>query len=352
MIKRLCLCSVLTPFVHGGAEILVDLLEEKLRWRGFEVERVTLPFKWFPKEQILRDALAWRLMDVTGSYFHSVDRVICTKFPSYMVKHPSKVLWLFHQHREVYDFYGTSFSSFGEGHLDQSVRQMVFEMDNSAFSEAKKIYTISRNVAGRLQRYNGVHGTVLYPPPKNSERYRSEKFGNYVLSVGRLELNKRVALLIRAMAQVRGEIRAVIVGQGPQRESLERLAEKCGVAHRVEFLGFVEDERLLDLYSQAGMVYFAPIDEDYGFVTVEALLSERPIVTSSDSGGVLEFVEEGCGGLVAQEPCEEEIARLIERLAGDRALSQELGREGRKRVVPLNWDYVVDRLTSESEGIP
>jgi glycosyltransferase involved in cell wall biosynthesis len=342
--KRICLCTVLTPFVQGGAEVLVELLDENLRRRGFQVERVTLPFKWFPKEQLVRDALAWRLLDLSGSYFQSVDQVICTKFPSYLVRHDNKVVWLFHQHREVYDFHGTHFSSFGQAQLDQSVRQIVFDMDGAAFGEASALFTISRNVSGRLQTYNGIASKVLYPPPKQRESYRSAEYGDFVLSVGRLELNKRVDLLLRSMARVPGPLRAVIVGQGPQREQLEELSARLGLDSRVRFLGYVSEEELLDLYSRARLVFFAPIDEDYGFVTVEAMLSRRPVLTCSDAGGVLEFVEDGKSGLVAPEPVDDEVADRIAALAGDAALCRQLGEEGRSRVAGLNWDYVVDHL--------
>jgi glycosyltransferase involved in cell wall biosynthesis len=344
--KRICLCSVLTPFVHGGAEVLVELLEKNLRRRGFSVERVTLPFKWFPKEQLLRDALAWRLLDVSGSYFQSVDQVICTKFPSYLVRHPNKVVWLFHQHREVYDFHGTRFSSFGEAQLDHSVRQIVFDMDSVALGESSALYTISRNVSRRLKTYNGIDSRVLYPPPKHRDRYRGDGYGDFVLSVGRLELNKRVDLLLRAMSLVGPPLRALIVGQGPQREALEALAERLDLGPRVEFLGYVGEEELLDLYSRARAVFFAPIDEDYGFVSVEALLSKRPVVSCSDAGGVLEFVEDGKSGLVAPQPVDEQVAERIARLAADDRLCRELGEEGHSRVAGLNWDYVVDHLVS------
>jgi glycosyltransferase involved in cell wall biosynthesis len=342
--KRICLCSVLTPFVHGGAEVLVDLLDENLRRRGFEVERVTLPFKWFPKEQILRDALAWRLLDLSGSYFQSVDQVICTKFPSYLVRHERKVVWLFHQHREVYDFYGTRYSSFGESHFDQGVRQTIFEMDNAAFAESSALFTISRNVSRRLKTYNGVESRVLYPPPKQLDRYRCADYGDFVLSVGRLELNKRVDLLLRAMAHVSPGVQALIIGQGPQREPLEELSARLGLESRVRFLGYVDDQELLDLYSRARAVFFAPIDEDYGFVTVEAMLSKRPVVTCADSGGVLEFVEDGKSGLVAHNPTGEEMAARIQTLADDAVLCRNLGEEGFRRVAHLSWDHVVDHL--------
>src|SRR5437773_1441224 len=103
---------------------------------------------------------------------------------------------------------------------------MIFDMDRTTFGEAAALYTISRNVSRRLKTYNSVESRVLYPPPKNRDRYSAGPYEDYVLSVCRLELNKRVELLLRAMAQVRPGVRALIVGQGPQREALEELSER------------------------------------------------------------------------------------------------------------------------------
>jgi glycosyltransferase involved in cell wall biosynthesis len=60
----------------------------------------------------------------------------------------------------------------------------------------------------------------------------------------------------------------------------------------------VDDQRAVELYANARAVAYAPVDEDYGFTTVEAFMSARPVVTTEDAGGVLEFVASGENGLV------------------------------------------------------
>ena len=93
-------------------------------------------------------------------------------------------------------------------------------------------------------------------------------------------------------------IRLLIVGDGTVRTHAERMAAEMGVADRVEFLGTVGDDRLIELYAGALAVVYAPYDEDYGYVTLEAFLARKPVITAEDSGGTLEFVEDSVNGLI------------------------------------------------------
>ena len=107
MSERICLCAVQVPFARGGAEFLVDALRAALEEHGHRVDVVNLPFQWYPPRQVLTHALPWRLMDLKESQGAPIDRVICTKFPSYLMPHPNKMVWLFHQFRQAYDLLGT-----------------------------------------------------------------------------------------------------------------------------------------------------------------------------------------------------------------------------------------------------
>ena len=167
--KTALVCAVQAPFIVGGAEILVQELRDNLHRRGFKVDVANVPFKWYPVSELVRQALAWRLLDVTESNGTPVDLVIPTKFPSYLVRHPRKVAWLFHQHREAYDLYGTEYCSFRKTPEDDQVREAIQTMDEAALSECRTIFTISRNVSDRLRRYNGLASEAPVPaaaPPR------------------------------------------------------------------------------------------------------------------------------------------------------------------------------------------
>jgi len=343
--KSILVCAVQTPYIRGGAEILVEDLRDRLAGRGFRVDVVSVPFRAYPPSEILRQALAWRLLDVTESWGEKVDLVIPTKFPSWLVSHPCKVPWLIHQHREAYDLLGSRFCGFSDGEEDLRVVAAIRAMDAAGLGECRARFAISRNVAGRLSRFNGLEAEALYPPPRHVGRYRSDGYGDFLFYAGRLDNLKRVDLVVDALARSRG-LHLKIAGAGPQEADLRAQVARLGLDGRVEFLGFVSDRSLLDLYARCRAAVYAPLDEDYGYVTVEAFLSGRPVVTTTDAGGPLEFVTDGETGLVAA-PEPGALGDALSRLADfDEAQLRALGEEGRRRVAHIGWDRVLDRLTA------
>jgi glycosyltransferase involved in cell wall biosynthesis len=341
--KRILICATQVPFTRGGAELLVEGLRDALRERGHTVDVVSLPFAWQPHELIGQSALAWRLLDLTSVNALPVDQVICTKFPSYAVRHPRKVVWLVHQHRQAYDWYGTPFSDFANTPEDRAARDMLLRMDRTTLGEAQRLCTISRNVSARLKRFNGLDSQPLYPPSRYAGQLRAGPYGDYILSDARLDAAKRLDLLLHALAHTQTPIRCIFTSVGPERERLERLARDLGLGQRVQFRGYVPDAELIELYAGARAVYYAPFDEDYGFTTVQALAAARPVLTTQDAGGVLEFVEDGVNGFVVA-PQPETIAARLDTLAGDAALAARLGAAGPARVAGITWERVSEML--------
>ena len=136
-------------------------------------------------------------------------------------------------------------------------------------------------------------------PRGTRSRYRTDGYGDYLFYAGRLEPIKRVDLALRALAASTSGARLKIAGQGSLEGELRRLAATLGVGERVDFLGFVSPEDVVGLYAGCRAAWYAPQDEDYGYVTIESFLSRKPVVTSTDAGGPLEFVEDGVTGAVA-----------------------------------------------------
>jgi glycosyltransferase involved in cell wall biosynthesis len=342
-VRTVLVCEVQVPLIEGGAERLVRQLANQLTLRGYTAGIVSLPFKWYPKEEILAHAAAWRLIDLSESSGRPIDAVITTKFPSYFVRHPNKVTWLTHQHRAAYELCGTPYGDFGYAELDVALRERILSLDREMLLESSRLYAIARNVAQRLEKFVGVEAEPVYHPPMLADRLRQGGFGDYVLSVGRIESIKRVDLAIRAFPHVDPGVRLLVVGDGTQRENVQRAAEAAGVSHRVQFLGACGEEDLIDLYAGALGVVYAPFDEDYGYVTLESFLSGKPVITAHDSGGVLEFVEDGVNGLVCP-PEPEAIAAAINALAASRARAASLGAAGRALALGITWDGVIEKL--------
>jgi glycosyltransferase involved in cell wall biosynthesis len=346
MTKTVLVCEAQVPFVRGGAELLVSGLLTELTRRGYKAERVSVPFKWYPKEELLSQVAAWRLLDLSESNGERIDTVIATKFPTYFARHPNKVTWLLHQYRAIYDLCGTPYSEFTDTDRDVRLRDKLIALDNDALGESRRLFTIAGNTTDRLARYNCLTAEALYHPPPLAGRLMPGPLGDYVLSVGRLEATKRVDLIVRALAHADRRVRLIVAGEGPLRPRLEALAEEMGVADRVTFTGRVSDAQLVDLYAGALGVVFPPFDEDYGYVTLEAFLARKAVLTTHDAGGPLEFVEDGVTGLIC-DPTPESLGGAIGRLAANPTLAESLGSAGYERVRAITWDGVVDRLMAE-----
>lgn len=344
-IKRICICTVDAPFIVGGAEIQLANLQLELEKRGYLVARVTLPFVWLPSRDILRNCLMWRWIELERCTHVPIDLVICSKFPSYAVKHDNKVTWLIHQFRQAYELHGTPYGMFTDLAEDGLVQQAIIDFDTRILPESRAIFTESQRVADRLQHYNGLTGKALYHPPAHWQEHYHRRYGNYVLSVGRLVPLKRVDLLLQALAKPNVSVQAVIVGEGPQRANLEALAEKLGVSSKVTFVGAKWGRELVDLYADARAVYYAPFDEDYGLVVPEAFRSRKPIITTTDSGGPLEFVTHDENGWVAA-PDADSLADILRKLDTDDRMLSALGQAGYERVSFITWDYVIDSLVN------
>jgi glycosyltransferase involved in cell wall biosynthesis len=322
---------------------MTDRLVSELRVRGHEADLVTVPFKWYPGARVLTQAFLWRILDLDEVDGRAVDVVIATKFPSYLVRHREKRVWLVHQFRQAYELDGTELGQFGDSAEQRALRRKLQELDRVALGEATRLFAISQNVAQRLERTIGLSAEYLPPPPQDLA-YRNEAYGDFLLSVNRLDRAKRIDLLIEAAALDPG-LEVVIAGDGPDRRRLEALARERGLDGRARFAGRVSEAELADLYGRCLAVYYAPVDEDYGMVPFEAFLSEKPVLTTTDAGGPLEIVSDRETGLVVS-PVAAEIARAASWLREHRTEAATYGRAGKALAAKVTWDRAVERLVA------
>ena len=168
--------------------------------------------------------------------------------------------------------------------------------------ECRRLFTNAGNTAGRLAKFQrpdrraavSSAASGLAPADRGLRRLRA---------VGRPARDGEAGgPAIEAMAHVDRPLSLVLAGDGTERQNLEALAGRLGVADRVRFLGAVPDDELIELYAGAGVVAYVPFDEDFGYVTLESFLSAKPVVTLGDSGGPLEFVEDGVNGAIVRRP--------------------------------------------------
>ncbi|MGH9942989.1 MAG: glycosyltransferase family 4 protein [Pyrinomonadaceae bacterium] len=339
------------PFIRGGAESHAEGLRDALLDAGHEAEIVAVPFKWYPPEKILDHMLACRLLDLTEVAGTPVDLLIGLKFPAYLIPHPNKVLWILHQHRSAYELWDhPRYRDIIDWPQGLEIRDAIRQADRRLIPEARAIYANSQNVARRLAQFCDVRAEPLYhPPPRAGEFYCAEA-EDYLFFPSRLCLPKRQSLVLEALSHTKRPVRVLFAGAADHAsitEELNTLAEKLRLKRRVEWLGHICDEEKRRLYANSLAVIYPPFDEDFGYVTLEAMLASKAVLTCRDSGGPLEFVADGETGLVA-DPTPESLAAALDQLWLKRNETARMGVAGRALYdrMEITWPRVVEKLLS------
>lgn len=345
---RILIATTHVPFIRGGAEAHAEGLREALRAAGHEAEIVAVPFKWYPPEKILEHMLACRLLDLTEVAGMPVDLFIGLKFPAYLIPHPRKVLWILHQFRTAYELWDHPLGDLVFSPNGHEVRDAIREADRQIIGQARAVFANSVNVASRLKEYCGLDSTPLYHPPPHAEQFYSTTAENFLFFPSRLCLPKRQALVLQALALTREPVRVCFAGAADNpsyANELKALAKKLRLHDRVEWLGQVSEEQKRDLYARAQAIVYPPIDEDYGYVTLEGMLAAKPVITCADSGGPLEFVRDSETGLIAA-PTPEGLSAAMDQLWADPIKAKEMGQSARLLYegLGISWQDVVRKL--------
>jgi glycosyltransferase involved in cell wall biosynthesis len=342
---KVVIASTAAPFIGGGGTNIVHWLHEALLAHGHESDPFLVPFSSNPS-QMPAQMVGLRLMDFTDV----ADRVVAIRTPSYLVRHPAKVLWFIHHHRPAYDLWDSPFRSLTDDPEGREQRRMIVHADQLAFGEARAIHTNSQIMSDRLAHFNGVVGTVLYPPLPMGVDYRNDDYGDYLLMVARLTRTKRQDLAVEAMAHATSSTKLVLAGQDDGSRyvgDLRRRIVELGLQDRVTLLDrWISDAEKLDLLARCRAVVSVPLDEDsYGYTGLEGAQSGKGVITTTDAGGLLELVSDGRSGLVcAPEPAA--LGAAFDRLFDEPGLPERLGTGGLDRIAELgiDWTTVIDRL--------
>jgi glycosyltransferase involved in cell wall biosynthesis len=263
-----------------------------------------------------------------------------------MIRHPHNTIWLIHQFRQAYDLKLSVVGPYK--HLRNTLSR---GLDRIAFSEAKNIFSISPVVQKRLKKFNGTGSEVLTPPINNPELVSGGKPQGYIFVGGRMNRTKRQVLLLRALALCGDEVKLVLAGPPDSEDDKQALLEeidKLGIGperitHDFRFLSRQEYANYLNASNASAYI---PVDEDaYGYVTTESALAGKPIITTTDSGGVQMFVRDGIEGFVTK-PKPQDLAKSLEAIFRDPGLAQAMGQRAKRRAEELvpNWETVIKRL--------
>jgi glycosyltransferase involved in cell wall biosynthesis len=373
------------PFTIGGAEYLYSGMQNAINnFSNHQCELIKIP---------VNEGTFWGIIDSYFKFYtldlECFDLVISTKYPSWMISHPNHILYMVHHLRGLFDTYhffnkpertpdflitdevikivailrkkDSSHSDVDlfflhmnnlkkeelkyPGELFEFPGPFIFEivhfLDNYALSpnKIKKYFTMSENVKQRRDYFpTGVPVSVIYPPPINDSFYCTDY--KHLFTASRLDGPKRIDLLIEAMKFVPHIISLKIAGTGPEEK---KLRAKAGADNRIEFLGFVNEEQKKELYANALAVVFVPFDEDYGFITIEAMKSQKAVITCTDSGGPLEFVKNCQTGFVTS-PDPRLIAERINYFIENKADAVNMGIAANESVKNINWQLFTHKL--------
>lgn len=317
----------------GGAERFFQGLYDGIQSLGSSVQWVKVPADEPDFQTILDNYVYCQSLDLTA-----FDVVISTKAPSYAVEHPAHVLYLVHTIRTFDDMFEQQFVQPSPEVYAQ--RAHLHQLELKPLSKARARFAIGKEIADRLYRWRGLSADVIHPPLV-AKGFKQGEFGDYFFVAGRLHPWKRLDLLIEAIQRSTLPMRLKIAGEG---DDLDRLKAMAADDQRIEFVGRVSDEALIDLYTNALAVPFVPFHEDYGYITLEAFASGKPVITCSDSGEPTRLVRHGHNGLICA-PNPPAIQAALESLFKDRARAAVLGQNGLRWVQAMpGWSDVARRL--------
>ena len=344
--SRIAVVTSSPPMVEGGHMVIARELVRALREAGHEADTIVTPQNRFGRQASAY--LATWFTDVGSSDGRSIDQVISLRYPSYAVRHKRHVCWLNHTMREYNDRWDRFSATLGRGGLlkERARRRAIHAADRYLLTRnVTRLFVQSRTIQQRLSMWPRLRSTVLYPPAPQRP-YRCEEYGDYVFMVSRLTALKRAELLIEALAMpAAAGVRAMIAGEGEEAGRLAKLVRDRRLHDRVDLLGRISDEEMLGYYARCRAVVFPPVQEDYGFVTVEAFASHKAVVTCRDSGGPAELVVDGTNGYVC-EPTAGDLAAALGRLSNDTALAERLGAAAYESGRKLNWPDTIRELTA------
>jgi glycosyltransferase involved in cell wall biosynthesis len=343
---RIAVVTSSPPMADGGHMVIARALVQALTEAGHRAAIVVTPQNRFGRQASAY--LANWFTDVGVSEHERVDQVISLRYPSYAVRHEKHVCWLNHTMREYYDQWDRFSATLRPHSLlkERARRAAIHAADRYLLRRnVTKLFVQSRTVQQRLAMWPDVKSEVLYPPAPQRE-YRCDRYGEYFFMISRLTPLKRVDLFIEAIAAAEDRsIRGVIGGDGEEAGRLRDLIHARQLQDRVTLLGRIDDAELLRHLAACRAVCFPPVQEDFGFVTVEAFASRKAVITCTDSGGPAELVQDGRNGCVCA-PVPSQLARALTALWNDPVQAERMGSAAFETGAALNWPDAVRRLTA------
>jgi glycosyltransferase involved in cell wall biosynthesis len=378
------------PFLVGGAEkLFAGLFYNLLKYTHHQVELIKIP---------VHDQEFWSLIDgyyrVSQFDLTHFDMVISTKYPVWLIAHPNHHVYMQHTCRGVYDLYHLSgkpesleklkdvkplkalLSLLQENPTREMLSPLFRDLLKLRDAELPASYfefpgPLTRAIVRFLdaialnpryiRSYSAISETVakregyfpkdvpvrVFHHPTSLEGLHSRSY-EYIFTASRLEGLKRIDLLIKAFMETDLSIELRLAGTGGLEKHLKELTHSD---KRIKFLGFITDVQLIEEYAGSLFVPFIPYNEDYGLITLEAMLSEKAVLTVRDSGGPSELVQDSMNGRIVM-PTVEALSKAIVEMAENSQQTMQMGKKAKESVEHINWENFVKLVLSEVEGTP
>lgn len=341
---RVLIVANLTPFLRGGADAHIAGIAQACREAGHDVECLRLPFAFNPEQEVRRSMLAAQSLDLQAPSGQSIDSLVSLQFPAYGVSHPRQTVWVMHQHRAVYELFNAQTASEGLQKLKPEIERFDQQHLGQA-AQTQRLFANSKTVAQRLLQFNNLKAVPLYHPPPDHAAFYWKPAQNYIFYPSRFESLKRQLLLIEAAKLMRSPLTLVLAGEGGQWAAAKLLVEQLGLGDRVKLIGKVSAAEKIAWYANALSVCYPTQEEDYGYVTLEAMCAAKSVIICSDAGGPTEFVLHGETGLVVQ-PDPAALAQALDQMYENQNQAAQMGQAGRAHweSLEITWPKAVAAL--------
>ncbi|MDZ7611995.1 MAG: glycosyltransferase family 4 protein [Candidatus Moranbacteria bacterium] len=218
------------------------------------------------------------------------------------------------------------------------------------FSQADVIVAQSSNTKNNaISHYSPKNEIKIIPLPyekTNLSKKSRDELGlkgdeKYIVGIGRMVKRKGFEYFIEALSKLDKNVKGIIIGEGPEKEKLLKLADKKGAKNKLILPGFVSDEEKFHYLCNSDVFVLSSLHEGFGIVLQEAMEAGLPIV-ATNNGGQVDFIEEGKNGYLVEPKNAEKLAEKIEEILFNKDTREKMTKNNLKKIDDFNLENIAD----------
>jgi glycosyltransferase involved in cell wall biosynthesis len=214
------------------------------------------------------------------------------------------------------------------------------KVNNFLLTQAKKVVAESSDTKKNAEKYY-IFDNKVFTIPLAYEKFEFKKISRkelnlkddkiYLISVGRMVKRKGYKYLVKTLERLPKNVNAIILGEGPEKENLLKLAKKLKVENRLILPGFVSEEEKFQYLDNTDIYVLSSLHEGFGIVLQEAMQVGLPIV-ATNNGGQVDFVKEGENGFLVEPKNSKLIAQKIKEIIKNDNLKNKISQKNKKNI--------------------